>query len=201
MKSRRPRGRREKGEGRGRNEGEFFTTPPIDSGKESSSSTTTEMTRAGEGTMREMEGGRGNARQAGAETEGRMPERPRSGSWDWEVRRRQRARPTTNSAQAARSSSRSSNCSSNNQRWGQGRQKEEIDGLKGMRERGREGRKEATMDDFFFLSAESNNATYGGREVGSSRSSGCLNTSSPLRSSHLVDGGRAHQTRVALTLN
>ena len=58
----------------GGNEGEFFTTPPIDSGKESPS-TTTEMTRAGEGTMREMEGGRGNARQAGAETEGRMPGR------------------------------------------------------------------------------------------------------------------------------
>ena len=45
-------------------------------------------------------------------------------------------------------------------RWGQERQKEEIDGLKGMRE----GRKEATMDDFF-LSAESNNAKQGGRQA------------------------------------
>ena len=53
----------------------------------------------------------------------------------------------------------------NQRRRGQERQKEEIDGLKGMRE----GRKEATMDDFF-LSAESNNATQGRREGGSSRS-------------------------------
>ena len=60
------RGRR-KEEGR---EGEFFTTPPIDSGKESSS-TTTEMVRAGEGTMREMEGGRERKCAAGRRGNGR----------------------------------------------------------------------------------------------------------------------------------
>ena len=78
MKSRRPRGRKKEAEGRGR-EGEFFTTPPIDSGKESSSAAAAEMGRArsaaGEGTMREREGEEMRGRQAGAETEGRMPGR------------------------------------------------------------------------------------------------------------------------------
>ena len=56
MKSRRPRGRKEKGEGRGRNEGEFFTTPPIDSGKRVVDVDGGDG--AGKGTMREMEGGK-----------------------------------------------------------------------------------------------------------------------------------------------
>ena len=121
------RGRR-KEEGR---EGEFFTTPPIDSGKESSS-TTMEMVRAGEGTMREMEGGGGNARQAGAETEGRMPERTAE-KWKLGLGSETTTKSPSNNQQRAGSPLAFLELLKQRRR-GQGRQKEEIDGLKGMRE-------------------------------------------------------------------
>ena len=90
------------------------------------------MTQAGEGTMREMEGGRGNARQAGAETEGRMPERTKK--WKLGLGSETTTKSPANNQQRAGSSLELAFLELLNQRWGQGRQKEEIDGLKGMRE-------------------------------------------------------------------
>ena len=66
-----------------------------------------------------------------------------------------------------------------------------------MRERGKEGRKRRWMTSSSYRQRATTRRTRREGGTGSSRSSGCLNTSSPLRSSHLVDGGRAHQTNAS----
>ena len=105
--------------------------------------------------MREREGGRGNARQARKRKEECPAEKLKLGlgsettANDDKEPFQQRAGSPFAFLELL-----------NQRRRGQERQKEEIDGLKGMRE----GRKEATMDDFF-LSAESNNATQRWREA------------------------------------